>query len=434
MSSSAQDKKKKTCMSKYGVSTPFEAASIQQKVRYTINSVYGVNSTALIPEVKNKQMTTRLNMYGVTHMFKSPAVQEAITDTLMFKYGVSRYSKLELPPNSSPNLENKGWMYDQHINQKKSLSQISVELGVGVNNMTTVMNYMRKHGVDTQHFSDSHGERQVAEYIELLGCVVERNNRTAISPYELDIYIPSLSLAIEYCGVYWHGQKHKPDISYHKRKYDMCKAAGIRLITLYEDEWLHKQPIVMSKITHIINQSIECVFARRCVVVTVNADDKRIFLNDHHIQGNGPGSITHGLMHDNQLVAVMTWIQAGEIFTLNRYASSVRVIGGFSKLVKHFQTTHSWSRIVSFADLRWSDGNVYKKMGWTLEKILPPDYAYVVNGRTKHKFAFRHSALNNKLANYDPLLSEWENMKANGYDRIWDCGKLKYAITNTNVG
>jgi len=31
-----------------------------------------------------------------------------------------------------------------------------------------------------------------------------------------------------------------------------------------------------------------------------------------------------------------------------------------------------------------------------------------------------------KLANFNPNLSEWENMKNNGYDRIWDCGHLKY--------
>jgi hypothetical protein len=30
---------------------------------------------------------------------------------------------------------------------------------------------------------------------------------------------------------------------------------------------------------------------------------------------------------------------------------------------------------------------------------------------------------------FDPNLTEWENMQLNGYDRIWDCGNLKYTYS-----
>ena len=36
------------------------------------------------------------------------------------------------------------------------------------------------------------------------------------------------------------------------------------------------------------------------------------------------------------------------------------------------------------------------------------------------------SKLKNKLQKFDESLSEWENMKANGFDRIWDCGHTKW--------
>jgi hypothetical protein len=34
-----------------------------------------------------------------------------------------------------------------------------------------------------------------------------------------------------------------------------------------------------------------------------------------------------------------------------------------------------------------------------------------------------------KFPTADPNLSEWENMKLLGYDRIWDCGSKKYIKT-----
>jgi len=37
-----------------------------------------------------------------------------------------------------------------------------------------------------------------------------------------------------------------------------------------------------------------------------------------------------------------------------------------------------------------------------------------------------YNRLKNTLSNFNPKLTEWKNMQLNGYDRIWDCGNLKY--------
>lgn len=61
-----------------------------------------------------------------------------------------------------------------------------------------------------------------------------------------------------------------------------------------------------------------------------------------------------------------------------------------------------------------------------------PSYWYF-NKKTpyelKHRYNFKKSELVEVLKSPNPLLSEWENMKNNGYDRIWDCGYLKYEMT-----
>ena len=43
-----------------------------------------------------------------------------------------------------------------------------------------------------------------------------------------------------------------------------------------------------------------------------------------------------------------------------------------------------------------------------------------------HRMGFQKHKLKNKLENFDPELSEWENMQVNGYDRIWDCGNMVF--------
>lgn len=65
-------------------------------------------------------------------------------------------------------------------------------------------------------------------------------DRTAIAPLELDIYLPELKLAIEHDGLYWHNsEKVKP--GYHVLKTRMAEKAGIRLIHVFENEWLAKR-------------------------------------------------------------------------------------------------------------------------------------------------------------------------------------------------
>ena len=72
-----------------------------------------------------------------------------------------------------------------------------------------------------------------------------------------------------------------------------------------------------------------------------------------------------------------------------------------------------------------------------MAKDTDPNYFYFKPGYAVrfHRFGFRKSVLDNKLDLFIPELTEWENMKLNGYDRIWDCGSLKYEWTNkeTNI-
>ena len=355
-----------------------------------------------------------------------------IQDTVIKTFGSQSYAQRNIDPDILTNIQSKEWILDQHINQEKSLNQIALENNLHV---STISNYLKKHDIKAKLFAKSLPEKLLVEFMSDLGIVnIETNVTNIITPYELDIYLPDYNLAIEFCGLYWHCSKHtRITRSYHKNKLDKCNNKGIRLITIFEDEWIHSSELVKQKIASILGKDTRPrLFARKCKIIDVDNKTKSQFFNQYHIQGDGPGSINIGLEYNNELVACMAFIkQPNNVMNLNRYATSKQVVGGFSKLLSYFKKNQEWNQIISFADLRWSTGNMYEVNGFHLEKTLPVDYYYVnfTNMTRIHKFNFRHKNLPNILGEgYDHKLSETQNTHNNGWYRIYNCGLLRYIM------
>ena len=118
-------------------------------------------------------------------------------------------------------------------------------------------------------------------------------------------------------------------------------------------------------------------------------------------------------------------------YELSRYATSYnyRVVGGFGKLFTYFKNNYEWKAIITYADRRWSDGNLYEKCGFELNHVSAPNYWYT-RGYPKnreHRFKYRKQKLKKLFPNlYDENKTEKQMMKEAGYYRIWDCGNLVY--------
>lgn len=82
---------------------------------------------------------------------------------------------------------------------------------------------------------------EIFEYVKsLVGADVEvrLSCRKTICPKELDIYIPSMNLAIEFHGLYWHStamERYYEQENYDK--WNMCQEKGIQLLTFFQDDW-----------------------------------------------------------------------------------------------------------------------------------------------------------------------------------------------------
>lgn len=414
---------------KYGVANPGSVPEFRRKALNTMIQKMGGHNWS--QPNRNKRDTTCLKLYGDSNVGKTTYARQKVLQTNLVRYGRKHIKQSHLSTDVINLLENQEWLYNQHVVQQKSLSQIALELGFA-GDMTTVMRRMRKHGISTQHFQHSFGEKQIIEFLRQHGITnIQQNTRAVIPPQELDIYLPDYNLAIEYCGLYWHSERFKQRL-YHRNKMRECNKIGIRLLTIFENEWIYNQEIVKSKILSVLKKNYRTtVFARKCKIIELTKKQKKQFFDNYHIQQDGPGSISYGLVYQDTIVAAITFIKLkNNEYILNRYATNCNVPGGFTRLLSHFQKMNKWTKIITFADMRWSEGKLYENSGFILDKILEPDYQYIINGNLIHKFNFRRKYLPIKLKKFDPLLSEWENCKMNNIDRIWDCGKKRYVLEN----
>lgn len=425
------------CYKKYGVNNVFESVWCKEKIKETNLEKYGVKYSSQNKEVRNKIENTFLKKYGVTY----PSLNSNISKKISNSWIKKSYDKIETVDIKPMFSVTEFFGFNKGINYKFQCKKC---LNIFENNYMGVCCYK------CNPLPRSDIENELKDYIQTIYTgIIKCNCRKEFdNKFEVDILIPEKNLAIELNGNYYHselsGGKHK---KYHLYKTLACERLGIKLIHIFEDEWRDKQEIVKLKIKHMLGENVNNkIFARKCQIKTISFDDIFKFLNTYHIQGGDKSSIRLGLFYNNNLVSVMTfgglrkamgYKKEKGVYELIRFSSSTNVIGGASKLLSHFVKNYNPVKIISYADRRWSNGNLYEKIGFRKISNGTPNYWYInKNNYLKriHRFNFRKDQLSKKLQNFDPNLTEWENMKNNGWDRIWDCGSLKYEFITNHVG
>ena len=293
------------------------------------------------------------------------------------------------------------------------------------------------HGSGCQRCSNvkSSGEEEIFSILKgAYNDEIETRDRSVIKPYELDILIPKLNIAIEYNGLKWHSEEFQKDKYYHLKKMEMCKEKNIKLISIFEDEWLHKKDIVINKILHITNliQNKKKIYARKCKISLIDKKVAENFLEKYHIQGKSSSTLNYGCFYDETIVGVMSFKKTNNEneWELTRFATNYDYIccGVGGKLFKTFVNDKKPKLVKSFADRRWTfseNDNFYTKIGFKLSDILKPDYRYVVGNQRVHKFNFRKQILHRKYK-FPLSMTEKEMVEKMKIYKIWDCGLLKY--------
>lgn len=273
------------------------------------------------------------------------------------------------------------------------------------------------------------GQIELYKFIANLA-TAEQNNRTIIAPKEIDIYIPKHKVGVEYNGIYYHSYD-RPESSkermYHSNKLESGISAGIKIIQIFEHEWNSKRSVICSIISNKLGCNTIKIDARKCKCVT-NIDLSN-WMDINHLQGHRQASVSYSLIYHNTIVAAMTFSRhQSHGWELIRLATALNTIvrGGASKMLKHFLCDHNPSSIITYADRRYSTGDVYLKLGFSEVGVTKPNYWYVKGQKVYSRQQFQKHKLSKLLPIFDNNLSEPENMFANGYRRLWDAGHTRF--------
>lgn len=276
---------------------------------------------------------------------------------------------------------------------------------------------------------------------------------------ELDILVPRYKLAIEFNGLYWHRATDTRDAAYHQLKSQAAAKVGYQLVHVWEDDWIHRQAIVIRTLAHKLHATHNLLAvlptadpliadraqARKLVLGEATGKIAAHFLEKNHIQGAVVASRHFVLRdHDGTIRALLSIRSPRSNARMNRepgqweiqrYATLGIVTAGFSRLLKHAERTllaenTQLTEWISFSAHDISDGGMYRANGFTAEATLPADYKYFgkhTGGRRAPKEAFQRKRFrNDPVLIWDETWTEREAAAANSLNRIYDAGKTRW--------
>lgn len=312
---------------------------------------------------------------------------------------------------------------------KEELENYYVKQGLNVNEVARkynvhysfVQKILVKYGISK---TDSNLEASFKVFLDSLDLKYETGVYNIIPNQELDIYFPGKNLAIELNGVFWHSAKCL-DRMYHQKKSLACKEKGIRLIHIFEDEWVDsvKQPILKDLVRHILGLSSQKIYARNCEIQEIDSPTYNDFCICNHIQGTGNAIVKLGLYYKDKLVQIASFSKSR--FDKNYEwewirgcpASNNSVIGGTSKLFKYFVKKFNPNSVVCYADFNKFNGQGYKECGFKEVGLTSPDKFYVENNKSMKRLGRNPS----KYQEYKKLVEQ------NKLYVLYGAGNLKFA-------
>ena len=433
------EKREQTIIEKYGSKDAFYMSNFE-KIQKTNIEKYGSVTPLGNKKIQEKVKNTCLEKYGAENIFLSEYGKEKIKETCLKKYGVESTAQVpEIRAKQLKSFQEKNIKYalENNLTRVKDLyfefgtgwEQIGLVKEIKYNNVSFVRNEdiskIKEYYINSIPRGTSHQESELKEFISTLDLEVEFNNREILNGKELDIYIPSKNVAIEFNGLYWHSDKQKP-FDYHKIKTELCNQKGIRLIHIFEDEWQNNKDIIKSIIKSSLGIYDRKIYARKCEIKELNNKEYKDFLIKNHIQGQINSSLKVGLFYKNELVQVAGFgksrFKSNEL-ELHRMCTllNTQVIGGFSKLCKYLNQP-----FISYIDKSKFNGKGYEACGFKVLSETPPSYSYYYRDSLKkyNRMSFQKSKLKS-FSNYSEEKTEKQIMDEAGFLRVYDCGTIK---------
>jgi hypothetical protein len=452
-------KARDTCLRKYGVDNPSKLQETKEKIKKTSLSKYGVDNFTKTNEYLEKVKKTNISKWGKEWFMETSDFKEKTISTNLRKYGTEHHTQSSGFKKDQRERDEKKWssadksqhyrmkrqafinsekfiqaletqrennkikFFNYYENYNKSVELISISrnlLRYRCNfcnlefNISKQLLYLRtKHEHDvctwcnpTNSKNYSQMERNVKQFIESI-YKKEIIQNYKIDKQEIDIFMPELSLGFDFNGLFWHSEKYK-NKSYHLSKKLFFKEKGIQLIYIWENDWIDKGDIVKSMIKAKLGYLDRKIDARKCVSRVIN-DKKQIkkFFESNHLDGYLCNrSTTIAIYHNQEIVMMGTFSMRSKGYELSRFASlkNIIVIGGLSKIIKHFIDISNVDHFFTYSDYSRTDGSVYEKLNFKIDSFIEPNYFWAKNKKKVTR-------------------------GVTGAFKVWNCGYQKWIFT-----
>lgn len=346
---------KQTCLKKYGVENYFQSEkgrkeikeisskNVNERMRKTVQTKKNKYGNGLgdikkikqtwsnktkeeWKEIKEKARQTSLEKYGKEHWLKNEDLKKQFIENLRNDEGLlpcqtnevkqkieetrqrNRQSKVDKILKENPEyvlktpIEYKygqGWdIYLKGID-KKQIDGVSL---VAKKDIPKIIDYSNTH----KYACRSRKEQELFDFVSS-EIEVEANAKNKLLPryYEIDVYIPSKKVGIEFDGLYWHCEREGVSKNNLLEKSKVAWENNIRLIHIFEDEWDNHKDICKSIINSSIGIYSKRIYARKCIFKEVNKEEGSSFVMENHIQGAINRGEYFGLYYENELVQII---------------------------------------------------------------------------------------------------------------------------------
>ena len=453
--SESREKYKITMLEKYGVDHNFKSTEIRNSIKLTMVNKYGTETPLQNPDILNRRNQTCLEKHGTLDFINS----DKSKSSNLIKYGhenpmknheISNKVAISSSKSKRLNLSNKLEFFNISLIRYDSIRSefFCNKCSTYFPNHPVTINSKLRSGIDPcikcnpPDFSSSKLEKEFSDFISSVynGAIINnaRNPFMGTNKFsEVDVYLPDLKIALEFNGLYWHSEIYKYK-GYHKEKSEYLMNSGIRLYHIWEDDWLYKKDIVKSMISSILGIH-ECkIYARKCKIDIVNPSEYKKFCENNHLKGYSPASLILGLYYEDKLVSISSFSKTRKMIdsknsnveyelirscTLKNYI----IIGGVSKLIKHF-TRNISNSLVTYCDSSFSPDPLatsYFKSGLNYIKSTDPGYYWCIEGKRSNRLNWTKS----KLVSLGYSLDDTADniMNSLGHYKIWDCGNHKFS-------
>ena len=368
-----KEKSRQTCLKRYGAKYSFQSENNKEKTKQTCLKKYGVEKIGQSKIIREKIHKTNFEKYNVSMPLQNYEIYNKTYNSI----ATETYNRLFNDDNFQPLFS-----FDEFIKSKKENIKLKWKCKkcgniffsfLDGNSFARYGTVVRCYNCNPRIGGKSKSEEEKFDFVKILDKnVISGTKKILPKNLQIDIFCEDKKLAIEFDGLYWHSEENNKDKNYHLFKTNECEKIGIQLIHIFEDEWLYKQNIVKSYLKNLFGVYDKKIFAEQCEVREISQYESFEFQKINHIKEAVNSKINLGLFYKNELVSVMTFskphFDKNHDWELVRFCNKLdyNISNAVSKLFSFFEKAYKPKSIIGYVDRRWSQGDIYKNLGFTM--------------------------------------------------------------------